>query len=267
MGVYHKKWSKPDLVMEDSKMPLTKTPLYAWTFYPTLHPFNELDKKIFFYMDRIRPDVFVGRFDYGKCSNYEENCENPDYYVNLPYKRSKNNPLDPRDIPPLHKKHYRMHSYTVTVTPEKVSCTCLRCWTEMGMHPWFRAKNVYWDDPWTEPRRATERELKSMNATSPPAGKQLFLDQVSESCNSGRVRVGKCPKGGEHEACIYFCAHPDMVSIHPVYSHCVFCREQWDGAPPGYYDAYRKTGYLKSNNQTVEEYMEDYYVDLENGEI
>ena len=234
------------------------------------------------YMDRVGPELFVTRtFNPGNCSAmagkferrlfpsgmYSTDNGYVRYKEQSKYGRGSQIGIDPH-VPQL--KH-NMHSYVVAITPDKVECNCIYCGSNIQYTPEdfeegsgkdvigrlkkMTPKSICWDEPWSKPRRATQRELDSMGFTisqytniegekvpSLPIDedKAAYLDHIYNGYMA-RVRCGKCPEGGQHDAILFY-ADEDMRT-YPITSYCIFCREEWIGPPDGFENTFRSHVY------------------------
>ena len=221
----------------DSPLRAGRAPQTVWDRLNTGHPalLNE-----FAYMDRVGPEMFVGRYDYGTCGTVPEKAAE-----HAPWVKTRSNE------PGALKR--RNHAYVATVTPDGAESVCIYCGAategspKIGFHsagdgqppakdggarPWVNLEDIPWDEPYDGPRRATPRELEAMGIRPIPDHRMLYLDEVDGMTWTGRFRVGECPAGGTHEAVLNWWPH----SRDPMFSCCAFCGERWDGAPPGFWD-------------------------------
>ncbi|MXX59011.1 MAG: hypothetical protein F4246_03630 [Rhodothermaceae bacterium] len=238
------------------------------------------------YVDRVGPELFVARVhNPGNCSAmvgkserrlfpsgmYSSDNWRIRYNHASIYGRGSHVTMDP------HISHLRlnMHSYVVAITPNKVECNCIYCGSNIqytledfeedsdkdvilslrDMTP----KNICWDEPWSKPRSATQRELDSMGfpiryytrkdkkikLPSIEESKVAYLDHIYEGYMA-RIRCGKCPEGGQHVAMVHYA--DDGTRTYPISSYCIFCKEEWVGPPDGFehtiYNAVSDTIYL-----------------------
>ena len=206
----------PDFKPADAQFNAERATQAAWDTFRTCMPAAGLGMV---YVDRVGKEMFVGRYDHGTCST-------------IPKDAAKHADVDmpQQDVYPIHK---RQHAYIVTITPQGAESVCLYCGTTMEGCPSskLRLADIPWDEPWDKPRRANARELEAMNVTPIPIHRQLYLDAVDGDVWAGRMRIGECPHGGPHEVVMHWW----RKKKDPKLSACVFCGEQWLGAPPGFW--------------------------------
>lgn len=211
-------FGSPDWKLEDAPDRPSRSPQKVWDVLNTPNPLSLLQP--FAYMDRIGPEMFVGRYDYGKCSAVpidagEHHHDDDEQYGPVCYPAARRN-----------------HAYVATITPKGADSICIYCGTTIDGCPKAKLRDIPWDEPWEKPRRATESELKAMGIKPIPEHTMLYLDEVDGHVSTGRFRVGQCKEGGTHEAVLCWWEH----SRDPMFSYCVFCGEHWNGPPPGYWE-------------------------------
>ena len=208
----------PDRKPQDSEMRPRRAPQSVWDVLNTGHPVAS-SLSGFAYLDRVGPEMFVGRYDHGTCGTIRADDANHAEWVDTPA-------LDVRAV------KARNHAYVITVTPDGSQSVCIYCGTVMEGCPVANPSDIRWDGHWDRPRRATRREMDAVGAQPIPERVMLYLDGVDGRAWTGRFRVGECPEGGTHEAVLYFWD----CKKDALHSFCVFCGERWTGSPPGFWD-------------------------------
>lgn len=195
----------------------------VWDMLNTGYP---LVTNVFAYMDRIGPEMFVGRYNHGKCGAVHTDVGECD----------------------------KRHAYIVTITPKGAESACIYCGTTIDGCPKANLKDIPWDEPYEKPRRATESELRAMGIDPIPEHHMLYLDEVEGKATAGRFRVGRCKEGGTHEAVLFFWRYRKDAR----HSYCIFCGEHWNGSPPGYWD-------ILEPSRTVPGVLEEHSRDVQKG--
>ena len=187
----------------------------------------------FVYLDRVGPELFVGRYHHGVCDAVPEDA-------------AKHTEMD--DERGAVKNHYgfvlrkrkdvlavaaRNHAYIVSITPDGPEGRCLYCDATIDGYEGAANSNKAWKEPFDGPRRATKGEAYALGAgyITNEIHTLLYLD-MCWPIHTGRFRIGECPKGGPHEAVLCWWKYENDVRQ----SFCMFCGERWDGPPPGFWE-------------------------------
>ena len=186
----------------------------------------------FVYLDRVGPELFVGRYHHGVCDAVPEDASKHtiqdmeygvvrDDYTNLVLRRRKE----------VSAVAARNHAYMVSITPDGSEGRCLYCGTTMDGYAGETKSGKAWKEPFDGPRRATKDEVHALGAgyITNETHALLYLDQCWP-IHTGRFRIGECSKGGPHEAVLCWWKYEKDVRQ----SFCMFCGERWDGPPPGF---------------------------------
>lgn len=192
------------------------------------------------YMDRIGPKMFVGRYNFGKCDTIthddtktlfgdDDDRTRMDMRIHALGEKLRYEEIN-YDI---NLKH---HAYIVTVTPDKIECNCIYCGSTMSSCDNIRPEKIPWDEPWEKPRCANERELDAMRIEPFKKDTLRYLDYIDTYTALGRIRCGTCPEGGQHECMIHY-PYGEYYNKYPKFSNCIFCGEEWAGAPEGFWEA------------------------------
>lgn len=209
-------FAMPDWKPRDAENKPERAPEKIWNMLNTGTP---LRTNAFAYMDRIGPEMFVGRYNHGKCGAARTDAGECD----------------------------RRHAYIVTITPDGAESVCIYCSATLDGCPKAKIKNIPWDEPYDGPRRATKRELEAMQIDPIPEHRMLYLDDVDGKTCTGRFRVGECPAGGPHEAVMQYWNYERDARQ----SFCAFCGEFWVGSPPGFWE-------VTEPDLTVEKVLEEH---------
>ncbi len=240
------KFAAPDWKMEDTDVRPKRSPQKWWELKNVPPPMPHYEG--FAYVDRVGPEMFVGRYDHGRCDTVPE-----DAAKHIPGAgRGATGSLQPE--PPAEPLRLRNHAYIATITPRGAESICLYCGTILKGCPKADLRNIPWDEPYERPRRATKREMDAMKIDPVPEDCMLYLDMTDGVTWTGRMRVGECPEGGPHEAVLCWWRH----GRDPMFSFCAFCGGRWHGPPPGYWDA------MEPGN-TVERALERHAEDVKRG--
>ena len=206
-------WKQKD--MERRPSPVTQMHWDTFTTTPARldvrHPFC--------YVDRVGPEMFVARYNHGKCNALPEDINKTADWLETTkwYIRALEN---------------HNHAYILTITPNGAESICLYCGITMEGVPYGYAEldDIIWDE-YDKPRRATKRELESMNIPPPPDHGLLYLDENDDMTYTGRFRIGECLDGGMHEVVLCWWRY----NTDPMLSYCAFCGAEWVGPPVEYW--------------------------------
>ena len=240
MARYRAEFAGPDFRPDDAQYNCERANQEMWDTLNTPYPTNGSGMA---YLDRVGPEMFVGRYDHGTCPTIPKEAAEHAKHMDIPK----------QNIFPVKKRY---HAYILTITPKGAKSVCLYCGATMKGCPGSKAKpgNATWDEPWEKPRRANARELEAMDISQIPENHLLYLDKVDGSVHAGRMRIGECTEGGPHEVVVHWWRRDK----DPRLSMCVFCHQQWTGAPPGFWE-------LLEPNNTVERVLAEHAEDVRRG--
>lgn len=253
MARHDAKLAAPDYTPKDATMRPKCARQYDWDRKNT--PNESLLFDSFAYLDRISPEMFVGRCHHGVCNAI------PDDIVER---------APGAVYPVVAQVEARNHAYIITITPHHIKSVCIYCGGTINGYPQLvynhsdppldehghrpllvNLENIPWDEPWDGPRRATQRELDAVGLILDMEPRLLYLDAVDDRVLVGRIRVGECKNGGPHEAILsWWHRHKD-----PMFSYCAFCDMVWYGPPDGYWDAVEP--HTPTIQQVIKQHEED----------
>lgn len=240
MARHRQEFSGPEFKPQDAQINCERGRQSFWDTRNTPMPTHAVGMV---YLDRIGPELFVGRYDHGKCPKIPEDAAEHDKHVKFVHE--------------VRAIRHRHHAYIVSITPRGAESICVYCGATMEGCPGSKADltEIPWDEPWEQPRRANQRELEAMDILPIPDNRLLYLDMmVHGEVWAGRMRIGECPHGGPHEAIVHWWRQQK----EPSFSACVFCGKQWVGAPPGFWE-------LVEPHPTIKEVLAKHAKDVRRG--
>lgn len=203
----------------------------------------------FVYLDRVAPDVFVGRYNHGTCDAvHADAAKHTELDTEYGVKDDDGVKMPREQVAAVAARN---HAYVVTITPEGSQSVCLYCGATMDGYIGGKKSKTVWKAPFDGPRRATEREAAGLGIVlANQKHRLLYLDRTWP-IHTGRFRVGKCPNGGPHEAVLCWWRYEDDVRQ----SFCMFCGERWDGPPPGFWEVAEQYNTVERALEIHEEYV------------
>ena len=216
----------------------------------------DMEHSRFVYLDRVAPELYIGRYHHGVCDAIPGDASK---HTNLDYEYGV--VRDDTETYVLRKRKdvlalaARNHAYMVEITPDGSECRCLYCGTTMDGYEGEERGIRAWRGSFDGPRRATSSETLDLGVgvITDKSERLLYMDNC-RSIHTGRFPIGKCPRGGPHEAVLCWWNYEHDVRQ----SFCMFCGERWDGPPPGFW------GLMDSYN-TVERTLAEHANDVRLG--
>ena len=200
----------------------------------------------FLYLDRVEPEMFVGRYNHGTCDAVPEGASK--HYEHDTEYGVADDGRRRRDVRALADRN---HAYIVSITPEGSESRCLYCGSTMDGYPGERKPKGVWDGPFERPRRATEKEMAELGVKLAGKDNELLYLDITWPVFTGRMRIGECPHGGTHEAVVCLWRYEGDVRQ----SFCMFCGERWDGPPPGFWEVLEPYNTVEATLEKHAEYM------------